>query len=110
MRPASSTDWSTPRSFSITSKSTVFEVPDNATLRARIQAKARPRSLPATTTPYSTWNTAKKTELDPYLSRLTNEVKLQMGALPDLLFILGRVLNRAGGRGDVLWQKGKTAA
>ena len=30
--------------------------------------------------------------------------------LSDLLFILGRVLNRAGGRGDVLWQKGKNAA
>ena len=30
--------------------------------------------------------------------------------LSDLLFILGRLLNRAGGRGDVLWQKGKTAA
>jgi len=27
----------------------------------------------------------------------------------DLLFVLGRVLNRAGGRGDVLWQKGKNA-
>ena len=27
--------------------------------------------------------------------------------LSDLLFILGRALNRAGGRGDVLWQKGK---
>jgi hypothetical protein len=84
VRPANSSDWSSPRSFSITSKSTVFEVPDNATLRARILAKARPRSLPATTTPFSTWNTAKKTELEPYLSRVTNEVKLQMGALPDL--------------------------
>jgi len=84
VRPANSSDWSEPRSFSITSKSTVFEVPDNATLRARIQAKARPRSLPASTTPFSTWNTAKKTELEPYLSRLTNEVKLQMTALPDL--------------------------
>lgn len=29
--------------------------------------------------------------------------------LSDLLFVLGRVLNRAAGRGDVLWQKGKTA-
>lgn len=29
--------------------------------------------------------------------------------LSDLLFILGRTLNRAGGRGDVLWQKGKNA-
>ncbi|WP_332669904.1 cob(I)yrinic acid a,c-diamide adenosyltransferase [Aromatoleum sp.] len=27
----------------------------------------------------------------------------------DLLFVLGRVLNRAAGRGDVLWQKGKNA-
>jgi hypothetical protein len=84
VRPANSSDWSTPRSFSITSKSTVFEVPDNATLRARISAKPRPRSLPATTTPFSTWNTAKKTELEPYLSRLTNEVKLQTTAVPAL--------------------------
>jgi hypothetical protein len=84
VRPAGSSDWSSPRAFSITSKSTVFEVPDSATLRARISAKARPRSLPASTTPYSTWNTAKKAELDPYLSRLVNEVKLQTGALPDL--------------------------
>lgn len=30
--------------------------------------------------------------------------------LSDLLFILGRTLNRSGGRGDVLWQKGKNAA
>ena len=29
--------------------------------------------------------------------------------LSDLLFIFGRALNRAGGCGDVLWQKGKTA-
>lgn len=29
--------------------------------------------------------------------------------LSDLLFILGRLLNRAGGQGDVLWQKGKNA-
>jgi hypothetical protein len=84
VRPANSSDWSTPRSFSITSKSTVFEVADNATLRARIAAKPRPRSLPATTTPFSTWNTAKKAELEPYLSRLTNEVKLQTTAVPAL--------------------------
>lgn len=30
--------------------------------------------------------------------------------LSDLLFILGRTLNRFGGQGDVLWQKGKNAA
>jgi len=84
VRPAGSSDWSSPRSFAITSKSTVFEVPDNATLRARIQAKARPRSLPPSFTPFSTWSTAKRNDLEPYLSRLTNEVKVQTTALPDL--------------------------
>jgi hypothetical protein len=84
VRPSNSSDWSTPRAFSITSRSTVFEVPDNATLRARIAAKPRPRSLPPSFTAYSTWNTAKKNELDPYASRMINEVKLQMTALPNL--------------------------
>jgi cob(I)alamin adenosyltransferase len=32
-----------------------------------------------------------------------------LNRLSDLLFVLGRVLNRAGGRGDVLWQKGRNA-
>jgi hypothetical protein len=84
VRPAGSTDWSSARTFSITSKSTTFEVPDSATLRARITAKARPRSLPASFTAFSTWSTAKKGDLEPYLSRLANEIKLQMTALPDL--------------------------
>jgi hypothetical protein len=84
VRPSNSSDWSSPRAFSIASRSTVFEVPDNATLRARIAAKARPRSLPPSFTAYSTWNTAKKNDLDPYASRMINEVKLQMTALPNL--------------------------
>jgi hypothetical protein len=84
VRPSGGGDWSSARAFAITSKSTTFEVPDNATLRARIQAKARPRSLPASFTAYSTWNTAKKNDLEPYLSRLANEVKAQMNALPNL--------------------------
>ena len=32
-----------------------------------------------------------------------------LNRLSDLLFVLGRVLNRAGGRDDVLWQKSKNA-
>jgi cob(I)alamin adenosyltransferase len=32
-----------------------------------------------------------------------------LNRLSDLLFVLGRVLNRAAGRDDVLWQKGKNA-
>lgn len=32
-----------------------------------------------------------------------------LNRLSDLLFVLARVLNRAAGRGDVLWQKGRNA-
>lgn len=41
---------------------------------------------------------------------LSEAARRYINRLSDLLFILGRVLNRAGGRGDVLWQKGKNAA
>ncbi|SFD06436.1 DUF4962 domain-containing protein [Massilia yuzhufengensis] len=84
VRPVGTNDWSSARSFSITSKSTVFEVPDNATLRKRIQSKARPRSLPESVTPFSTWNYAKRSLMEPYLSRLGNEVKAQVTAVPAL--------------------------
>jgi len=33
--------------------------------------------------------------------------RVYLNRLSDLLFVLGRVLNRAGGRADVLWQPGK---
>ena len=84
VRPTGTTDWSTPRSFSLTTRATVFEVPDNITLRARILSKARPRSLPASFTPFPTWSTAKRADLEAFSSRMTNEVKLQMTALPVL--------------------------
>jgi hypothetical protein len=84
VRPVGSSDWSTPRAFSITRESTAFAVPDNAALRARILGKARPRSLPSSFTPYAAWNSARKNDLDPYASRLVNEVKLQAGDLPDI--------------------------
>jgi len=41
---------------------------------------------------------------------LSDMARRYINRLSDLLFILGRALNRAGGRGDVLWQKGKNAA
>lgn len=41
---------------------------------------------------------------------LSEPARRYVNRLSDLLFVLGRVLNRAGGRGDVLWQKGKNAA
>lgn len=41
---------------------------------------------------------------------VSNAARRYLNRLSDLLFILGRALNRAGGRDDVLWQKGKNAA
>ena len=41
---------------------------------------------------------------------LSEAARRYVNRLSDLLFILGRALNRAGGRVDVLWQKGKNAA
>lgn len=38
---------------------------------------------------------------------LSDAARRYINRLSDLLFILGRQLNRSEGRGDVLWQKGK---
>jgi hypothetical protein len=84
VRPATSPEWSDQRSFSITSRATVFEVPDNGTLRARILAKPRPRSLPPSFIPMSAWNARRMAALEAYSSRLANEVKLQIKAVPAL--------------------------
>jgi cob(I)alamin adenosyltransferase len=41
-------------------------------------------------------------------SETVSEVsRIYLNRLSDLLFVLGRVLNRAGGGSDVLWQQGK---
>ncbi|WP_295008176.1 cob(I)yrinic acid a,c-diamide adenosyltransferase [uncultured Dechloromonas sp.] len=40
---------------------------------------------------------------------LSEAARRFINRLSDLLFILGRLLNRASGRGDVLWQKAKNA-
>ena len=40
---------------------------------------------------------------------VSDTARRYLNRLSDLLFILGRSLNRAAGTGDVLWQKGKTA-
>ena len=39
---------------------------------------------------------------------LSEHARQYINRLSDLLFVLGRSLNRSGGGGDVLWQKGKT--
>jgi len=40
---------------------------------------------------------------------VSDAVRQYLNRLSDLLFVLGRWLNKAGGGGDVLWQKGKNA-
>ncbi|HZV63517.1 MAG TPA: heparinase II/III family protein [Telluria sp.] len=84
VRSTSNGDWSTLRPFSITGRSTVFEVPDNVTLRTRITAKARPRSLPPSFVPMSKWPAARMTQFEPYTSRMSNEIHSQSTALPNL--------------------------
>ncbi|MBS1161624.1 MAG: cob(I)yrinic acid a,c-diamide adenosyltransferase [Proteobacteria bacterium] len=44
-----------------------------------------------------------------HAENLSEPARRYVNRLSDLLFILGRALNRAGGRGDVLWQKAKNA-
>ncbi len=41
--------------------------------------------------------------------QVSDASRIYLNRLSDLLFVLARVLNRAGGRGDVLWQKSKNA-
>ena len=84
VRPVGAADWSAARTFIIADRSTVFEVPDNATLRSRIIQRGHPRSLPPSFVPMSKWNAARMAALEPYTSRMTNEVKLQIKALPEL--------------------------
>lgn len=40
---------------------------------------------------------------------VADDVRRYLNRLSDLLFVLGRALNRAGGRGDVLWVQRKNA-
>jgi hypothetical protein len=84
VRPANSGDWSAARNFTIGATATVFEVPDNATLRNRITQHPRPRSLPASFVPMSQWNSARMQQFEPFTSRMANEVKAQASAVPVL--------------------------
>ncbi len=42
-----------------------------------------------------------------HAEKVGDAARIYLNRLSDLLFVLGRVLNREGGRGDVLWQQGK---
>ncbi|HEX9194003.1 MAG TPA: ATP:cob(I)alamin adenosyltransferase, partial [Burkholderiales bacterium] len=42
-----------------------------------------------------------------HAEKVGDAARIYLNRLSDLLFVLGRVLNREGGRGDVLWKQGK---
>lgn len=83
VRPATSTDWSSPRSFVIdATASKQFVVPANATLKQRVAAKAHPRGLNASVTPKSSWSAAQSAERGAPLTRLQNAVLLRISSIP----------------------------
>jgi hypothetical protein len=84
VHPVNSSEWSAIRTFAINARSVLFEVPDNDTLRSRIVQRARPRSLPASFVPMAQWDAARMLQFEPYTSRMTNEIKSQAAALPNL--------------------------
>ena len=42
-----------------------------------------------------------------HAEKVGDAARIYLNRLSDLLFVLGRVLNREGGQGDVLWKQGK---
>ncbi|MCU6498878.1 heparinase II/III family protein [Rugamonas sp. A1-17] len=82
VRPSTVVDWSTPRSFIIDATSKPFVVPDNATLKAKILARARPRSLAAGVAPKSAWSAAMATARGPALAALTDKVRRRKTSVP----------------------------
>jgi len=42
-----------------------------------------------------------------FTEEVDDPARIYLNRLSDLLFVLGRVLNREGGRGDVLWQQAR---
>jgi len=81
VRPSTSQEWSTPRSFVIGSDSQVFEVGENVYLRNAILKKARPRALPSGVKLFSTWSAAMRADRQPALTGLTNEVNYYVSSL-----------------------------
>ncbi|UGQ47646.1 heparinase II/III domain-containing protein [Massilia endophytica] len=83
VRPANSTDWSSPRSFVIdATKSKAFIVPENAVLKQRVTAKVHPRGLNGSATLKSTWSAAQTAERGAPLTRLSNAVLVRITSIP----------------------------
>ncbi|SFL84340.1 DUF4962 domain-containing protein [Rugamonas rubra] len=75
VRPATTQEWSTPRSFVLNASSAVFEVPESAVMRASILSRPRPRAMPAGMPVRSAWSAAMVAERGGALTRLMADVK-----------------------------------
>lgn len=74
VRPNNNNDWSTPRSFTISSRSAKFEVPEGTDLKLAVQNHGRSRLLPKNFTPYANWTEAMKSARGAAYKALTADV------------------------------------
>ena len=74
VRGSNLTDWSTSRSFVIDPSSTVFVVPDEATVQAYGQAHGRPRALPVPYPLYQNWTAAELYDRNSYYNSMRADV------------------------------------
>lgn len=80
--PDNGTVWSTPRSFVIDSSAAVYEVPDNAELRATVLARSHPRGLPANFKMYKDWPMDMVARRGAAFTRLSTQVVTQTTSYP----------------------------
>ncbi len=82
VRPSTTLEWSTPRTFIVDATSKPFVVPDNATLKARILSKAHPRALPPSVGPRSSWSAAMVADRGKGLTDLMGGVLRRITSVP----------------------------
>lgn len=80
VRPNNVANWTTPRTFVVTSTTPVFEVPSTATLATTVLNKARPRQLETGFKLASQWTAAMHTQRDAALAKLTTDVSAQIAS------------------------------
>ncbi|MBW3500416.1 MULTISPECIES: heparinase II/III family protein [unclassified Janthinobacterium] len=82
VRPSTTTEWSSERKFVINAASVVYEVPENADLRARALMKTRPRGLQTGLPLVKNWDTTLSAQRGAAVTQLTKEVVWNITALP----------------------------
>lgn len=82
VRPSTTTEWSSERKFVISTASMVYEVPENADLRARALQKTRPRGLQGGLPLVKNWDATLLSQRGAAVTQLTKDVVWNMTALP----------------------------